>query len=218
MQSLPVIVFRILISLFVVFCAVRAVHKFLVNEGPNRRRPVERRSFSNRNSCFWQDIYVFLRQLSRMLRDSTHAVQVDCILWSEGQYRTMCQLCCIVSMRGLSKRSFVTRSEHGLRRYSMCQLGFNYASEDLTSTKPLRRRSLTAQYRVRCHASPCGIYGIRSGSETDFSLSDSVFPCQFHSSSAQYPLVYHWHYITAAIPTCNLKYALSETPKPELKN
>ena len=46
------------------------------------------------------------------------------------------------------------------------------------------RRPLTAEARVRSRVSPCGIYGGRSGTETGFSPSTSVFPCQFHSTGA----------------------------------
>ena len=43
------------------FCVVRAVHKFdfrlVVNETPNKRRPVEGRSCSDIDSCFWQCVF-----------------------------------------------------------------------------------------------------------------------------------------------------------------
>jgi len=40
---------------------VRAVHKFdsrlVINENPSKRRPVEGRSCSSRDSCFWQCVF-----------------------------------------------------------------------------------------------------------------------------------------------------------------
>jgi hypothetical protein len=46
------------------------------------------------------------------------------------------------------------------------------------------RRPPTAEARVRSRVSPCGIRGGQSGTETCFSPSSSVFPCQFHSTGA----------------------------------
>ena len=70
----------------VVFYVVTAVHKFdfrlVMYETPNEWRPVERRSCNDRILCFWQDLYVFRRPSSRVLRDSTHAVQVNCVLFT----------------------------------------------------------------------------------------------------------------------------------------
>jgi hypothetical protein len=42
------------------------------------------------------------------------------------------------------------------------------------------RRPLTAEARVN----PCRICGGQSGTVTGFSLSSSVFPCQYHSTVA----------------------------------
>jgi hypothetical protein len=71
-----------------VFYVVRAVHKFefrlVINETPSKWRPVEIRSCSDRDLCFWRDVYIFSGPSSRILRDSTHAVQVSCILLSKG--------------------------------------------------------------------------------------------------------------------------------------
>jgi hypothetical protein len=44
------------------------------------------------------------------------------------------------------------------------------------------RWPLTAESRVRARVNACGICGGQSGIGTGFSLSSSVFPCQYHST------------------------------------
>jgi hypothetical protein len=67
-----------------VFCVVRAVHKFdfrlVTKETPNKWRKMQKRPCSDTDSCFWQDLYIFPRPSSGVLRDSTHAVQVNAFL------------------------------------------------------------------------------------------------------------------------------------------
>jgi hypothetical protein len=46
------------------------------------------------------------------------------------------------------------------------------------------RRPLTVEARVPAWVNLCGICGGQSGSETGFSPSSSVFPCQYHSTVA----------------------------------
>jgi hypothetical protein len=46
------------------------------------------------------------------------------------------------------------------------------------------RRPPTAEPRVRCLVSPCGICGGQSGIGTGFSPNSSVFPRQFHSTGS----------------------------------
>jgi hypothetical protein len=45
--------------------------------------------------------------------------------------------------------------------------------------KVFSRRPLTAEARVRARVNPCGVYGGKSGTRTDFSASSLVFPCQY---------------------------------------
>ena len=67
---------------------VRAVHKFdfrlVIKETPNKRRPVEGRSCSDR--LMFLTVCVFRRQSLPVLRDPTLAVKVNCILLSNRQY------------------------------------------------------------------------------------------------------------------------------------
>jgi len=51
------------------------------------------------------------------------------------------------------------------------------------TAKAVRLRSLTAEARVRCQASPCGIGGEQIGPGTGLSLSASVFVCRYHSTN-----------------------------------
>jgi hypothetical protein len=46
------------------------------------------------------------------------------------------------------------------------------------------RRPLSAEARVRARLSPCGIWGGRSGTGPDFSLSFSVYLCQYDHTMA----------------------------------
>jgi hypothetical protein len=46
------------------------------------------------------------------------------------------------------------------------------------------RRPLTAEARVRARVNPCGICDGQSGTGAGFSLSYSVFPCQYRSTVA----------------------------------
>jgi hypothetical protein len=70
----------------VVFYIIRAAHKFdfrlVINEKSNKWRPVQR-SCSEKESCFLHDLYVSPRPSLRVLRDSTQAVQINCILFSK---------------------------------------------------------------------------------------------------------------------------------------
>ena len=56
----------------------------------------------------------------------------------------------------------------------------NYAMQGRAMAQAVSRRPLTAEARF----GPCGICGGQSGTGTGFSPSTSVFPCQFHSTSA----------------------------------
>jgi hypothetical protein len=71
-----------------VFCFDRAVYKFdfkiFKNEMPKNGNQCifnkKTTSFSNRDSCFWQFISVFLRASSWVWRDTAEVVEVNCIL------------------------------------------------------------------------------------------------------------------------------------------
>jgi hypothetical protein len=49
-------------------------------------------------------------------------------------------------------------------------------------TRAVSRWSITAEAQVRARVNLCGIYGVQSGTGTDFSLSSSVSPRQYHST------------------------------------
>jgi hypothetical protein len=77
----------------VVFRVFRDVHKFfcslIINESPkngNRYLFKKTTSCGHSGSCFWQDLYVFIRPSSRVLRDSARAVKVTYILLGKRQY------------------------------------------------------------------------------------------------------------------------------------
>jgi hypothetical protein len=46
--------------------------------------------------------------------------------------------------------------------------------------RAVSRRQLTSESRVRARVNPCGICGGQNDTETGFSPSSSVFPCQYH--------------------------------------
>jgi hypothetical protein len=52
--------------------------------------------------------------------------------------------------------------------------------------QPLSRRFRNAEKRVRRRASPLKIYGEQFGTCTGFSLSISLFPCQYHFINVSY--------------------------------
>jgi hypothetical protein len=51
-----------------------------------------------------------------------------------------------------------------------------------TMAQAVSCQPLTAESWVCTWVYPCGICGVQSGTGTGFSLSSSVFPCQYHSS------------------------------------
>jgi hypothetical protein len=80
------------------FYVVRAVHKFdfklVINETPNKWWPAERRSCSDRDSCFWQDLYITPDHRLELIIDVStfkgQAVQLfflDCLTVEDGTDR-----------------------------------------------------------------------------------------------------------------------------------
>ena len=69
------------------FCVVTAVHKFdfklVMKEAPAKRRPVEKGHAVIKTHVFDR----ISRESSRVLRNSTHAVHVNCILLNKGYLR-----------------------------------------------------------------------------------------------------------------------------------
>jgi hypothetical protein len=51
-------------------------------------------------------------------------------------------------------------------------------------------RPLITEAQIRTWVSPCGICGGQSGTGTGFSLSSSVFPCQYHSTTALHLIIW----------------------------
>jgi hypothetical protein len=49
---------------------------------------------------------------------------------------------------------------------------------------------LTAKPWLPSQASPCGICGVHSGTDKRFPISNSVFPCQYHSTNAPYSFIH----------------------------
>jgi hypothetical protein len=58
-------------------------------------------------------------------------------------------------------------------------------------TQAVSRRLLAMEARVRIQVSQCGICGGQSGTETGFSPSPSILPCQYYSTAVRYSLVCH---------------------------
>jgi hypothetical protein len=59
----------------------------VIIETPNKWRPVERRSGSDRHSWYWYDLYIFSWPPSRMVKEYSHGVQVNWTLLSNGHYQ-----------------------------------------------------------------------------------------------------------------------------------
>jgi hypothetical protein len=79
--------------------AFHVVRLCILNETHNKWRPAGR-SCGHTDSCFWQDLYVFPRPSSPVLRDSTHAtMKVICILLCNRLYNHSYKICnyCIFS-------------------------------------------------------------------------------------------------------------------------
>ena len=64
--------------------------------------------------------------------------------------------------------------------------------------KAVSCRRLTAEDRVRFQVNLDGISGCKGDTETCFSPSTSVFPCQYHSTVAPYSYIYLF------VTLCNL--------------
>jgi len=60
--------------------------KLIINETPNKCRPVERKLCSDTDSCFWQDLYFFFYESRNEFWWITQAVQGNCILLSKRPY------------------------------------------------------------------------------------------------------------------------------------
>jgi hypothetical protein len=60
-----------------------------------------------------------------------------------------------------------------------------------TMAQAVSRRHLIAEARVCTRISPCGICDGQSVTETGFSQSSSVFPCQYNPTAAPYSFIYY---------------------------
>jgi hypothetical protein len=78
-----------------------------------------------------------------------------------------------------------------------------YSTSGRAMAQAVNRRPLTAESRLHARVNPCGICGGQSGTATGFSLSSSVFSCQYHST-----VVLHTHVSSGGWTVCLLVAAV----------
>ena len=111
-----------------------------------------------------------------------HSV-LTCFLWISEQ-TSIIYLCWVILLGfGFCNRDgeCLLRGKNWIFKYNARSFFF---SAGPTMAQAFSRRPVTTEAPVRSQVSPCEICGGQSGTGTGFSSSTSLFPCQYHSTSA----------------------------------
>jgi len=76
----------------------------------------------------------------------------------------------------------------GITQNGECVLEHHVPKTDADAINPVTCLTQYFQGTISIQYSPCGTCGVPTGTATGFSLSTSVFPCQYHSTNAPHSL------------------------------